>query len=64
METINFAPRNIYIQRATLNGVPYRKSYIDYHLIKSGATLRFYMGEHPNPKFGAAPADRPRSLPN
>ncbi|HEV3414676.1 MAG TPA: GH92 family glycosyl hydrolase [Puia sp.] len=64
METINFGPRNIYIQRATLNGMPYRKSYIDYHLIKSGATLRFYMGEHPNPKFGAAPADRPRSLPN
>jgi predicted alpha-1,2-mannosidase len=63
MEAVNFDPGNIYIQRATLNGAPYRKSWIDYRRIKSGATLRFYMGAHPNPNFGAAPADRPHSDP-
>jgi predicted alpha-1,2-mannosidase len=62
METENFGKRNIYIQRATLNGHPYTKSYIDYSDIKAGATLRLYMGDKPNPNFGAAPADRPRSL--
>ncbi|HTR31573.1 MAG TPA: GH92 family glycosyl hydrolase [Puia sp.] len=63
METVNFGPGNIYIERATLNGVPYAKSYIDFHQIKSGATLCFYMGPHPNVNFGAAPPDRPQSSP-
>ncbi|HUB61621.1 MAG TPA: GH92 family glycosyl hydrolase [Puia sp.] len=64
METVNFGPKNIYIRHATLNGSPYRKSYIDYRQITAGSTLCFYMGDHPNPDFGAAPADRPRSVPN
>ena len=63
METVNFGPKNIYIQRATLDGVPYRKSFIDFQQIKAGATLRFYMGDKPNPIFGSAPADRPVSAP-
>jgi predicted alpha-1,2-mannosidase len=63
METVNFGPKNIYIQRATLDGVPYRKSFIEFQQIKAGSTLRFYMGDKPNPIFGAAPADRPRSMP-
>jgi predicted alpha-1,2-mannosidase len=63
METVNFGPKNIYIQRATLGGVPYRKSFIDFQQIKAGGTLRFYMGDKPNPIFGAAPADRPVSTP-
>jgi len=64
METVNAGPKNIYIQRATLNGVPYRKSYITFQEIKAGSTLRFYMGDKPNPNFGAAPADRPVSDPS
>ncbi|HXO75252.1 MAG TPA: glycoside hydrolase family 92 protein, partial [Puia sp.] len=63
METVNAGPKNIYIQRATLNGVNYRKSYISFQEIKAGSTLRFYMGDKPNPMFGAAPADRPMSNP-
>ncbi|HTI94580.1 MAG TPA: GH92 family glycosyl hydrolase [Puia sp.] len=63
METVNAGAKNIYIQRATLNGVPYRKSYITFQEIKAGSTLRFYMGDKPNPIFGAAPADRPMSNP-
>ncbi|HWB94922.1 MAG TPA: GH92 family glycosyl hydrolase [Puia sp.] len=61
--TVNFGKRNIYIQRATLDGKPYPKSYIDFRDIKSGATLTFYMGDKPNKAFGATPADRPFSLP-
>jgi hypothetical protein len=63
METVNAGPKNIYIQRATLNGVPYRKSFITFQEIRAGSTLRFYMGDKPNPIFGAAPADRPMSNP-
>ncbi len=63
METENFGKRKIYIQRATLNGAAYTKSYIDYSEIKAGSTLRLYMGDKPNLDFGAAPTDRPRSMP-
>lgn len=63
MATVNFGDKNIYIQKATLNGKQYTKSYIDCKDIKAGSTLVFYMGDKPNKKFGAAPADRPRSLP-
>ena len=61
MKTMGFGPRNIYIQRATLNGLPYTKSYIRFRDIKAGGTLLLYMGDRPNLRFGAAPADRPHS---
>lgn len=61
MQTVNFGEKNIYIQHATLDGRPYTRSYIDFRQIKAGSTLRFYMGDKPNPAFGAAPADRPSS---
>ncbi|HEV9035270.1 MAG TPA: glycoside hydrolase family 92 protein, partial [Puia sp.] len=64
IETENFGLKNIYIQRVTLNGAPYSKSYIDYHTIMTGGTLRLYMGDRPNKEFGAAPADRPVSSPS
>lgn len=63
LETENFGNRNVYIQKATLNGRPYAKSYIDFKDIKAGAVLKLYMGDRPNKEFGAAPADRPRSMP-
>lgn len=61
MQTVNFGRQNIYIQKATLDGKPYTKSYIDYKTIKAGATLVLYMGATPNKEFGAKPDDRPRS---
>ena len=64
MRTVNPGPRNIYIQRVTLNGAPYSKSWIDFRQIKAGATLCFYMGDHPSPTFGVALSDRPHSVPN
>ena len=63
METDNFGPKNIYIQRATLDDAPYTKSYIDFKQIGSGSILRLYMGDKPNLQFGAAPGDRPISSP-
>jgi predicted alpha-1,2-mannosidase len=61
IETVNFGKKNIYIQRAELNGAPYTKSYIGFADLTAGATLRFYMGDKPNKEFGSAPADRPVS---
>jgi predicted alpha-1,2-mannosidase len=63
METVNFGPKNIYIQHATLDGAPYSKSFIDFQQIRAGSTLKLYMGDKPNLDFGRAPADRPTSAP-
>ncbi|GGB04096.1 hypothetical protein GCM10011511_29260 [Puia dinghuensis] len=63
MQTVNFGKKNIYIQKATLNGARYLKSYIDFKEIKAGSTLVLYMGDQPNFQFGAAPGDRPMSSP-
>jgi predicted alpha-1,2-mannosidase len=43
---------NIYIQRATLNGKPYAKNYIDFKDMVAGATLELYMGPNPNKDWG------------
>lgn len=53
---------NKYIRSARLNGKPYTKSYVTYEDIMQGGTLEFEMGNEPNKAFGAAPADRPRSI--
>jgi|GEM_PF-57013 len=63
IQAVNFGEKNIYIQKATLNGKAYTHSFIDYKDIKAGATLVLYMGDKPNKEFGAAPADRPKSSP-
>jgi predicted alpha-1,2-mannosidase len=64
VQTVNFGNRNIYIQKATLNGIPYTQSYIDYKEIKAGDTLVLYMGDKPNEEFGKALKDRPMSSPD
>ena len=58
----NLSDKNIYIQSAELNGEPYTKSYITHSQIMNGGTLKFVMGDVPNKSFGAALADRPRSV--
>ena len=50
--------KNIFIQRATLNGKPYAKSYISYNDIVSGGTLELQMGPKPS-RWGTAKTDRP-----
>ncbi|MFD1769805.1 GH92 family glycosyl hydrolase [Sphingobacterium suaedae] len=54
--------RNVYIQSAKLNGVPYDKNYIRYQDIMNGGTLEFVMGEMPNKQRGIGRASRPFSL--
>ena len=54
----NNSDKNIYVQRATLNGKPYTKSYISYDEIINGGTLELVMGPKPS-KWGTAKADRP-----
>jgi predicted alpha-1,2-mannosidase len=43
---------NIYIQRATLNGKTYNKSFLDHQDLVKGGTLILIMGSSPNKKWG------------
>jgi predicted alpha-1,2-mannosidase len=54
--------RNIYIQSVSWNGAPYSRSWIAHADLVKGGKLVFEMGPNPNPRFGAAPADRPPSF--
>ena len=54
----NNSDRNIYVQKAYLNGRAYKKSYIDFADIKEGGTLELVMGSKPS-KWGTKTADRP-----
>lgn len=53
---------NLYIQSATLNGVPYNKSYITHDDILSGATLVLEMGDVPNKEWATLPESAPYSM--
>ena len=55
----NNAPDHPYIQKATLNGEPFTKTWIPYDVILTGGELVFTMGKAPNMSWGSAPADRP-----
>jgi putative alpha-1,2-mannosidase len=48
IRTRNVSDENIYIQSASLNGMPYTRSYIMYQDIVSGGTLEFQMGPQPS----------------
>ena len=58
----NNSDENIYIQSATLNGLKYTKSFITHKDILKGGELTFEMGAKPNPNFGKANQDRPKSI--
>jgi predicted alpha-1,2-mannosidase len=51
-----------YIQSVTWNGKPWTKSWIAHAELAKGGMLVFEMGDTPNKRFGAAPADRPSSF--
>lgn len=44
--------KNIYIQRALLNGKEYNKCYLDFTDIAAGGTLELFMGDKPNTGWG------------
>ena len=58
VKALNNSDENIYVQSATLNGIPYDKSYIDYRDIIAGGTLTLTMGPTPS-KWGTAKKNRP-----
>ncbi len=62
IEARNNSLANKYIQRVSLNGKPYSKSYITHRDLLQGGQLVFEMGPRPSPTWGVPPADRPRSV--
>ena len=55
----NNSPKNIYIQSASLDGKPLKRTYITYKEIMNGGMLKLEMGETPNKQYGTAPEARP-----
>lgn len=60
MNVLNNSAANKYIQRITLNGKNYPKSYIQYKDIMKGGTLVIEMGSKPS-SWGTSQDARPRS---
>jgi len=54
----NLSEKNIYIQKATLNGKPYTQSFLLHSDLLQGGELVLYMGDKPS-GFGVAEGDRP-----
>lgn len=52
IEAANNSDQNIYIQKATLNGKPYNKCWIDHREIINGGILKLEMGTQPNKNWG------------
>lgn len=51
--------KNIYVQKATLNGQPYSKSFITHADIMRGGELVLYMGNIPSSTWGTKEEDFP-----
>jgi predicted alpha-1,2-mannosidase len=58
VEAVNNSPENIYVQRLTLNGKAYTKTYLLHSDILKGGILKIIMGRTPNHNFGILPADQ------
>jgi putative alpha-1,2-mannosidase len=63
IRAINFdeQKRNIYIQKAVLNGKPYTKNWIGHEFFAQGWTLELVLGDTES-AWGTAVEDRPPSL--
>lgn len=51
--------KNIYVQRATLNGKPYDKNYISHADMAAGGRMEFFMGDRPNTQWASSPESCP-----
>lgn len=60
----NNSKKNIYIKSITLNGKPYKKTYITHNEMLKGGTLEFQMTDVPNLKFGTKKKSLPTSMEN
>ncbi|MDP4149239.1 MAG: hypothetical protein Q8943_07470, partial [Bacteroidota bacterium] len=54
--------RNLYIQRADLNGQVYDKNWISHFVLRKGGALNLLMGPGPAKGRGVSPEDEPYSL--
>lgn len=63
IRNVGFDPsyRNIYIQRATLDGMPYKKNWIDHSFFTEGKELVLYLGRNES-SWGTHISDLPPSL--
>ncbi len=52
IEAVNNSDQNVYIQKATLNGVAYDKCWIDHKEIAKGGILKLEMGSQPSKTWG------------
>ncbi len=55
----NLSKKNIYIQKATLDGRPYTKSFLKHSDLLKGGELVLYMDAKPSLTWGVNPGDRP-----
>lgn len=60
----NNSAANKYIQRITVNGKPYGKSYLSHRQLMEGGTVNLVMGSKPSQSWGVAKKDRPYSEPD
>jgi predicted alpha-1,2-mannosidase len=61
IRTKNNSKQNKYIQKVTLNGKPYTRTYIDHATLLKGGILEFTMGAQPNEQWGTAKSSWPSS---
>ncbi len=61
IEAKNAGEKNVYIQGASLNGIPYTKTWLSHREIQDGGRLTFVMGPKPNREWGSGPEDTPPS---
>ena len=59
LEAVGVSDKNIYIQSATWNGVPYNRSYITHDMLSDGGRLVLTMGSQPNKQWGCEPPALP-----
>ncbi len=59
---LNNSDENCFIQSATLDGMPYNKSYINHRDLLEGKTLVLIMGNKPNKAWAVEQNSRPYSL--
>ena len=61
VRAVGVSERNVYIQSATLNGKPYRKSFLLHRDLMAGGELVFRMGPRPNFSWGTGVGNEPVS---
>ncbi len=62
IRALNANKENIYIQSATLNGIPYTRNYLTHDDLTQGGLLELVMGSTPNTAWGATADDCPPNL--